>query len=134
MLFGNWDKTPNTSGDWWGLHPLHLQSKAAHLCRRCFNPAAPLQSQHRAQTQQPHTGRDLPVTDLAHCCTSRGDLVRRGLLGLVFLLNPVITLLTSGCAHSLKSWDSPLIAATQHSCFSLICTKLLFQHTTHTAR
>lgn len=39
VLFDDWDKTPNTSGDWWGLHPLHLQSKVAHLCRRCFNPA-----------------------------------------------------------------------------------------------
>lgn len=50
-----------------------------------------------------NAGRDLPVTDLAHCYTrwkSRGGLVGRGLFGLVFLLNPIITLLTSSCAHS----------------------------------
>lgn len=106
VLFDNLDKTPNTSGGWWGLHPFASPEKAAHLCRSFFNPAGPLQTQHRAQTQH-HSLAEMSQSQTWSCCRSRGGLLRRGLFGLVFLLNPVITLLTSSCAHSLKSWDSP---------------------------
>lgn len=51
VLFDNWDKilweVTRHSGGLVGS-PLHLQSKAAHLCSRCFNPAGPLQTQRRA--------------------------------------------------------------------------------------
>lgn len=103
MLF---DKTPNTSGGWWGLHPFASPEKAAHLCRSFFNPAGPLQTQHRAQTQQPLLA-EISQSQTWSCCRSREGLLRRGLFGLVFLLNPVITLLTSSCAHSLKSGIPP---------------------------
>lgn len=100
------DKTPNTSGGWWGLHPFASPEKAAHLCRSFFNPAGPLQTQHRAQTQQPLLA-EISQSQTWSCCRSREGLLRRGLFGLVFLLNPVITLLTSSCAHSLKSGIPP---------------------------